>query len=103
MPQKHPVTPEAQKAAEENLDRWQRVSMNDIENVFLGLIVMWATAFLRSNGIAFVVCSAIFCLARILHTLLYVAKISYGRSIAWLFGHFAIIALLVIGLEAVFR
>ena len=78
------------------------MSQNDIENVFLGLIVIWATAFLPSNGVAFVVCTAIFCLARLLHTILYVLKISYGRSVAWLVGHLAIIALLIIGLVGVF-
>lgn len=100
--QQQPKTAEEQKAADENLDRWTRVSQNDIENVLLGLIVIWATAVLPSNGVAFVVCTVIFCVARLSHTVLYVLKISYGRSIAWLVGHLAIIALMIVGLVGVF-
>jgi uncharacterized MAPEG superfamily protein len=81
--------------------------MNDIENVFLGLIVIWVTALtglssLDSTEIAHIVLTVIFTASRVAHTALYVFKISYGRSLAWLFGHFALLALLIVGLVNVF-
>lgn len=79
--------------------------MNDIENVFLALIVIWITALTTgADGveIAHIVLTVLFTACRVAHTALYVFKISYGRSLAWLFGHFAILALLIIGLVNVF-
>jgi uncharacterized MAPEG superfamily protein len=99
------VSADEQRAADEALDRWQRVSMNDIENVFLGLIVIWVSALtvgFDSTEVAHIVLTVLFTACRVAHTVLYVFKISYGRSLAWLFGHFAILALLIVGLVNVF-
>jgi len=103
--QKHPLSDEAQTAADENLDRAQRIAMNDIENVFLGLIVIWVTALapvFTVNEVAHIVLTVLFTVCRIMHTILYMNKISYGRSLAWFGGHLCIVGLFIDGLVGIF-
>jgi uncharacterized MAPEG superfamily protein len=78
------VSADEQRAADEALDRWQRVSMNDIENVFLGLIVIWVSALtvgFDSTEVAHIVLTVLFTACRVAHTVLYVFKISYGPQL----------------------
>lgn len=101
--QQKPISEEAERTAKAALDRWQRISMNDIENVYPALIVIWATlftGFLASfrNGFnveAFMALTTLFTLSRVGHTLVYKLQLSKVRSAMWFIGHIAVFGLLV--------
>jgi glutathione S-transferase len=50
---------------------WERIVRNDMENIFMGLIVTWGSLFSAANALAHSVCVVIFTVSRILHTLSY--------------------------------
>eukprot|EP01104_Vermistella_antarctica_P010425 TRINITY_DN2789_c0_g1_i1.p1 TRINITY_DN2789_c0_g1~~TRINITY_DN2789_c0_g1_i1.p1 ORF type:complete len:166 (-),score=46.19 TRINITY_DN2789_c0_g1_i1:126-602(-) len=65
---------------EEN--RWSRIVMNDLENVPLGLILMWA-GHLSDVGKIHSVLAILFVIGRILHTYAYANAKQPMRAIAW--------------------
>jgi glutathione S-transferase len=78
--------------------RWQRIVHNDMENIFMGLIVAWGSLFSAANASVHCVCVVIFTVSRILHTLSYAYELQPHRGIAWFV---AVIAVLVIAVNGV--
>jgi uncharacterized MAPEG superfamily protein len=103
--QKKPVSPEEQAAADAIVDRWQRVSSNDVENILVGISVIWSNLLvllfsigvIQSNGpfVLHTVCSTLFTVARYAHTVTYAFKLSYPRTAAYLLGHVSLMVLLI--------
>eukprot|EP01084_Bolivina_argentea_P055122 101074_1 len=72
--------------------RWKRIAMNDLENIPLGLIILWVNIICNSNPYVTATCSVIFTVSRLFHTILYAYSIQPFRSIAFTIGSFAIFA-----------
>jgi uncharacterized membrane protein YecN with MAPEG domain len=97
---------EEQQKADENLDRWLRVTSNDIENNILGLIALFANLFVLwfSNAlpggawIVHVVFAALFVTGRVGHSLTYAFALSYARSA---FYFLALISIYVFMIQAI--
>lgn len=98
--QQKPITPEAQANAEANLDRWLRMTSNDLENIPFGLIIIFASLFiLASHGViggavtVHIFFAALFTLCRYLHTLTYAFKVSQKeeRTLLLLFVLFCLL------------
>eukprot|EP01084_Bolivina_argentea_P126791 224412_1 len=66
--------------------RWQRIVLNDLENVQMGIIMMWISLFVSGDNMVTAICALIFTLGRCIHTLCYVYKLMPWRAIAWLLG-----------------
>eukprot|EP01083_Nonionella_stella_P024425 67433_1 len=66
--------------------RWQRIVLNDLENVPIGIVMMWLSFFAYGDNTVTSVCAIAFTVGRCLHTLCYVYKLMPWRSIAWLIG-----------------
>merc|ERR1712083_10318 len=64
-------------------ERWRRIVMNDLENIPLGLIILWASPICNTNTAVTAICSVMFMMARVAHTLLYAYSIQPFRSIAF--------------------
>ena len=101
-------------------DRAARVVSNDIENIPLGLICIWAaficlssTAVFDASGLdsyhedllaAHMAFTIIFCVARYLHSIIYSLGLpTIIRSTFWLFGVLAMLGLGLVGVIAAFR
>lgn len=78
--------------------RWQRIVHNDMENIFLGLIVAWGSLFSAASPGVHAVSVVIFTLARIFHTVTYANEMQPHRGIAWLV---AVLSVFVIGTNGV--
>eukprot|EP00996_Jenningsia_fusiforme_P004817 NODE_5686_length_649_cov_23.811667_g5299_i0.p1 GENE.NODE_5686_length_649_cov_23.811667_g5299_i0~~NODE_5686_length_649_cov_23.811667_g5299_i0.p1 ORF type:complete len:157 (+),score=32.40 NODE_5686_length_649_cov_23.811667_g5299_i0:70-540(+) len=91
------VTPE-----QETEMRWTRIVSNDLENIPLGLIIMWATMLTAKNSNVQIVLAGLFAISRFLHTISYAKSLQPHRALAWLGGTIAILGMLVNGLAGVF-
>lgn len=78
--------------------RWQRIVHNDMENIFMGLIVTWGSLFSAANASVHCASFVVFTLSRIMHTLAYAYELQPHRGIAWFV---AVIAMLVIAVNGV--
>ncbi|RHY24221.1 hypothetical protein DYB32_008932 [Aphanomyces invadans] len=83
--------------------RWSRIVANDLENIPLGLIVVWASILsggdTNVNGISIIVFAAV----RVLHTIFYAMAWSKPRSIAYLVGVAAVLVMAVAGIVGAFK
>ena len=77
--------------------RWQRIVHNDLENIFPGLLVAWAS--LQSVASVNVHCVSIvaFTVARVFHTVTYAYEMQPARAIAWSIAAFAAIIMCLNG------
>ena len=66
--------------------RWQRIVMNDLENVQMGIIMLWVSFFVSGDHVVTTICGLVFTFARCLHTLCYVYKLMPWRAFCWGFG-----------------
>ncbi|KAJ3203425.1 hypothetical protein HDU67_010206 [Dinochytrium kinnereticum] len=82
--------------------RWQRIVLNDLENIPLGLIVAWATLLSPSSPMFHTMFVSLFALARITHTVVYAAQMQPHRAVAWALGWGAIFLMLANGLAGGF-
>ena len=64
--------------------------MNDLENIPLGLIILWVNVICDGNAYVTSICSMIFATSRIAHTILYAYSIQPFRSIAFTVGTLSI-------------
>ncbi|RHY00658.1 hypothetical protein DYB25_000928 [Aphanomyces astaci] len=82
-----------QQAALVDERRWSRITANDLENIPLGLIVVWASILSGGdtdiNGISIIVFAGV----RILHTVFYALAWSKPRSVAYMVGVAAILVM----------
>ncbi|KAF0696889.1 Aste57867_12388 [Aphanomyces stellatus] len=83
--------------------RWNRITMNDLENIPIGLITAWAA--IASGGDANTIAYALitFTVARVGHTIAYANALAAPRGLAYLVGSATIFVLAGTGLSAVFR
>ena len=91
--------------AYEAAQRWGRILGNDLENIPIGLIVMWAAASIittKPYEQPFLGYAIAFCVARILHTLAYAFGQQPFRTIAFLIGVIAVIGMLVLTIQVAF-
>ncbi|KAF0696890.1 Aste57867_12389 [Aphanomyces stellatus] len=81
--------------------RWNRITMNDLENIPIGLITAWAA--IASGGddttIAFALIT--FTVARVGHTIAYANALARPRVVAFLIGSTAIFVMAGAGVVAV--
>ena len=73
-------------------ERWRRIVMNDLENIPIGLIILWVNPLCEANGIVTSICAIVFVTCRILHTILYAYSLQPFRSIAFTIGVLSIFA-----------
>jgi glutathione S-transferase len=93
----------AAKAIEEDI-RWQRIVLNDIENIPIGLIVGLSCILAGSNqtvnrilDLTVDVALISFTIARVAHTICYAKAIQPWRGIFWLVGIFSVITMALTG------
>mmetsp|Transcript_9258 Transcript_9258/g.15779 ORF Transcript_9258/g.15779 Transcript_9258/m.15779 type:complete len:95 (+) Transcript_9258:1-285(+) len=87
--------------------------MNDIENIFPGLFIIWMSLFvvaianlLRTDDGPYIfhgVMVIFFTVARVSHTVTYAFKASYARTAAYFVGHLTLLALMIQSLYWVFN
>ncbi|ETO27559.1 membrane-associated protein in eicosanoid and glutathione metabolism (MAPEG) [Reticulomyxa filosa] len=77
--------------------RWQRIILNDLENIPIGLLLLWGGLIIpSSNNNTTRICSIVFLVSRILHSFFYIFQLMPWRFFAWLSGLLSIIAHLLI-------
>ncbi|KAF0696888.1 Aste57867_12387 [Aphanomyces stellatus] len=94
------VEPNATKITEM---RWNRITMNDLENIPLGLIVAWAAVACGGDATTVAVATIVFTIARIGHTVAYARALSQARGLAYIVGSVAIFVLAGAGISGAFR
>lgn len=87
---------ENEKHAEADI-RWQRIVHNDIENVFMGLILAWGSLLSSYNNQVHVISMVVFTFARILHTFSYAHSLQPHRAIGWFLAVLAMIVMCLNG------
>lgn len=73
--------------------RWDRIVMNDLENIPLGLIVAFASLFFGINATLHSLGTFVFSLARVLHTISYAYSLQPHRAICWFLGWVSVFVL----------
>ncbi|KAF0711745.1 Aste57867_5105 [Aphanomyces stellatus] len=94
---------EEKNAAKITEQRWNRIAMNDLENIPLGLIMAWAAVACGGDATTVAVATIVFTIARIGHTVAYARALSQARGLAYLVGSVAIFVLAGAGLAGAFR
>lgn len=69
-----PLT-ENDPVAKEEAHRWQRIVMNDIENIPLSLVVFWGAHFCAGHNLMLIVCIIVFTSMRVAHSVIYAKQI----------------------------
>ena len=87
--QKQPLRPSSKEKFDSN-ERWRRIVNNDMENIPLGLIILWAQVIVNANSVTTSITAALFVTARISHTICYYYSFQPYRSIAFFVGLLAI-------------
>merc|ERR1719220_598135 len=70
----------------DSTERWRRIVNNDMENIPMALIILWAQTIVGANAITTSVCALLFTVARIVHTFCYYYSVQPARSIAFFIG-----------------
>ena len=78
--------------------RWVRIVQNDMENIPIGMIVMWGAALTPWSPVVHATAAGTFCAARYAHTVAYAKKMQPQRAIAWATGVIAVLTLGINGL-----
>ena len=63
--------------------RWQRIVMNDLENIPLGLIIAWSSLQSAYSPLIHSIAIILFTVARTLHTYSYAKMLQPSRAIYW--------------------
>lgn len=95
-------TDEKMKQAIETDMRWQRIVLNDLENIPLGLIVAWASVFSPLSEWTHVSLVASFTLARVFHTYAYANGLQPHRALLWTAGILSVLGMGLNGTLGVF-
>eukprot|EP00300_Choanocystis_sp_HF-7_P036700 c52586_g1_i1.p1 GENE.c52586_g1_i1~~c52586_g1_i1.p1 ORF type:complete len:160 (+),score=36.96 c52586_g1_i1:44-481(+) len=83
------------KQATEEVERWNRIVMNDLENIPMGLIIIWASTLTAENATAHLILCITFCVGRYLHTVSYALGLQPWRSLSYFLGLLSVIAMLI--------
>lgn len=78
--------------------RWVRIIQNDMENIPVGMIVMWGAALSPMSSVVHAVAAGTFCAARYAHTYAYANSLQPHRALAWTAGVLSVLTLGVNGL-----
>jgi glutathione S-transferase len=78
-----------------------RISMNDLENIPIALIINWGSLFCHANTTAHIALTITFAVSRILFTIAFANKKQPFRSIAWFGGVFSMLGLAINGVAGV--
>jgi glutathione S-transferase len=70
--------------------RWQRIVHNDLENVVMGLVVVWASLLSAYSPSLHTAAVVAFAVSRVLHTVYYAYEMQPHRGIAWFVAVLAI-------------
>lgn len=89
-----------QKAIEADI-RWQRIVLNDLENIPFGLIIAWASLLSSFFPQVHNLCVIVFTLARISHTIAYAYEKQPHRGICWFVSVLSVLCLGLNGLVGV--
>ena len=68
-------------------------SLLDSENIPIGLLIAWGSAFCAYNPRLHIACIVLFTFARIFHTLSYAHAKQPHRAICWGIAHFCVFAM----------
>ena len=75
--------------------RWERIVLNDLENVLFGTILMWASLIAMGDKTVTIIFSILFVVFRYAHTICYVYELMPWRSICWVVAVVANIGLAI--------
>lgn len=90
------------KAALQTADRWNRIVANDVENILVGVLVMWATLLSAYDSFVHVVLMLAFTVSRCSHTVCFAYGLQPHRSLCWLLAVLAVLGMLGNGLYGIF-
>ncbi|KAJ3412718.1 hypothetical protein HDV05_000346 [Chytridiales sp. JEL 0842] len=82
--------------------RWQRILMNDLENIPIGLLVAWGSAFSPKSVKTHIVLVMAFAALRCGHTWAYAKGVQPWRSLCWFGGVLSVAGLGLNGLLGAF-
>eukprot|EP00299_Pterocystis_sp_00344_P012266 c5862_g1_i2.p1 GENE.c5862_g1_i2~~c5862_g1_i2.p1 ORF type:complete len:161 (+),score=21.90 c5862_g1_i2:35-517(+) len=86
----------------ENSERYNRLVMNNLENILIGLIVAWGTLLCAKDANTHVWLVLILAVSRFFYAFAYAFALQPHRTICWLVALLAIIGMMVNGLVGVF-
>ncbi|KAJ3117067.1 hypothetical protein HDU96_007985 [Phlyctochytrium bullatum] len=78
--------------------RWQRIVMNDIENIPLGLAIAIITLFTPASPLFHTLLVSLFAFARVSHTIVYAGQMQPHRTVAFIAGWSAMVGMLANGI-----
>merc|ERR1712216_510216 len=90
------------KSALERADRWNRIVANDVENLPMGLIVLWASMMSAYWPNFQACCTIVWCVARCGHTTAFSFGLQPHRTVCWLCATLSILIMLCNGLYGAF-
>lgn len=82
--------------------RWNRIVLNDLENIPIGLVVAIVSILANGNEIANSVLIVIFTLARIGHTIAYANEMQPHRTIFWTAAALSLVGITINGVVGAF-
>ncbi|KAI8908922.1 hypothetical protein EDD86DRAFT_267095 [Gorgonomyces haynaldii] len=88
--------PASKKAVAEDL-RWQRIVLNDLENIPIGLAVGFVSVYVGANKFVNSLALLTFCGARIAHSYAYANQLQPHRAMFWFLG---VASVLTLGINA---
>jgi glutathione S-transferase len=77
----------------DDIVRWQRIVINDLENIPLTLIAMWMSYFFSPDNLVTFIAAIVFTVARVLHSLCYIFHLQPFRTVFWVIGLLATLVL----------
>lgn len=81
------------EATFDEIVRWQRIVINDLENIPIFLIVMWISYFISPDSLVTFIPAIVFTVFRILHSISYIFRLQPVRTICWVIGLLATLVL----------
>ena len=99
--------PEVTEDQKDHSKRWTAILQNDKENIFLGLIIVWATSILPVYMVSFVRwhywCTVLFVTGRFLHTIGYAKCQKHVRVLGYVVSTVSVFVLSVKSLIVVYN
>jgi len=70
----------------DNVARWQRIVINDLENIPITILLMWISYSISKDNLVVFVVAIVFTVCRYLHSICYILRLQPLRSIFWFLG-----------------
>lgn len=95
------------EADQQNDKRWRRIVANDLENIPIGLIVLWSAAMATSakgsdGGVGVIVLTILFTISRFAYTYCFVTALQPWRTVAWTAGVLCVVVAACLGVVVAF-